>query len=116
MDLLDCLNRPLLEQTNDAGERSYAAFLASLLRADRADIRLNLAQDYPVSSEIGELLRKALPTRSGQAKIDRLFIVSDMIYSALHLIDHLRCGLGEAEEIFVDALNMMHAALMVQSK
>lgn len=116
IELLDCLNRPLLEQTNDAGEHSYAAFLASVLRADRTDIRLNLAQDFPVSTEIGELLRKVLPTRSGQARVDRLFIVSDMIYSALHLIDHLRCGPGEAEEIFVDTLNMMQAALVFQPK
>lgn len=57
-----------------------------------------------------------LPTRSGQANIDRLFIVSDMIYSAFHLIDHLRCGPDEAEEIFVDTLNMMQAALMFQPK
>jgi AcrR family transcriptional regulator len=115
IDLLDSLYRPLFEQTNDAGEHSYAAFLASLLRANRSDIRFNLAGDYPVSTEIGELLKKALPSRRGQAKIDRLFIVSDMIFSALRLIDHLNSSPDEAKEIFSDTLNMMQAALAFEA-
>jgi AcrR family transcriptional regulator len=110
--MLEALMRPFLEQTNDEGHHSYIRFTWGLFRSnDKEILRSCLNSDYPVTRDLAERIRAALPEAAAARFDDRIQIVVGIVASALLVIDHLNCGPDRAEELFRDAVVMAKGAL-----
>lgn len=109
---LDVLFRPLFEQTNGEGRRSYIAFLHSLHRANSLSLFVAPSPDYPTTLLVTDKLR-SLSGMPADIFARRLQIVFAIIAAAIGLIDS---GADTAEEQaakFSEALIMAEAALTI---
>lgn len=103
-DLIDVLYRPFFEQRNAEGQRSYAAFVDELSRANLIDIRTALDRDYPITAQIlSGIFNKA--NGDGTTNFGhRIFLSSALIFAAIKQIDQMELENDEGESQFVDAL------------
>lgn len=109
--LVDGLYRPFLEQTNAQGRHSYAAFLASLSRADLYAVREAVSGDYPHTTRLTGLIRASLPHLDDEQFRARVHQASSAIYDTLLLIDHAGAGVARAKRMFADAMSGIVALL-----
>ena len=109
--LVDAMFRPFLEQTSATGRHSYAAFLWGLFRSNRLASRVDLIPNYPVTAELVNRIREALPDHARARFDERLIVATGIVAAALHRIDQLGCTYAAAEDHFSDAVAMAVAAL-----
>lgn len=111
--LLTALWLPLLEQTDAQGRHSYAGFLGALSRSGLGWLRVAMSEDYPVTSELADRIRDALPLPLQPRFFERLKISTAMVTSVLRIID-LEEGISRErrELLFADALRMVRVALL----
>jgi len=114
--LLDAMFRPLFEQLNLTGKRSFSAFLEGVMRSDRWSVRRTLTVGYPVTTMIGERLAIicGLPLDRRFAEIG--LILMAMILKAGQLADQGGYGSARAEQLFKETIGMMEAALKSRGK
>jgi AcrR family transcriptional regulator len=114
--LVDALYRPFFEQRDVQGRRSYAAFVAELVRANLIDIRTSLNSDYPVTAAILDEIRK----RAGDMPLEpfgqRIFLSSAVIFAALRQIDQISPDEGAERRLFEDAITAATAVIEAQNR
>lgn len=108
--LLDILYRPLLDQADRHGRRSYARFLAGIGRSGGMAVRAALGAQFPVTQQLIEALRDAMPEAAQPGFAHRLRVVAAMIHGAIAMMDD---GVEEGLPVpdFADMLRMAAAAL-----
>ena len=109
--LLDALWRPLLEQTDANGRRSYAAFLDRIFRSDRLHLRTLVAEDFVVASALSLSIAKACGRALDAAFQTELHIGFAMVTATLHIIDAEQCTKDQAEARFARTITMLTGAL-----
>jgi len=110
LPLLDALWRPFFEQENASGQHSYAAFLMSVFRSNRFDLRISLDGDFPATQKIVS----RIATRSGtdtETGGHRLVIQLAMVAAALAQIDQKELDPEQAAALFADVLRMTEKAM-----
>lgn len=110
--LIDIFFRPLLEQRNTAGERSYARFLSALLRSPEGMRHCKaLFHLTPMTARILALLHVANPDVPPGLLDERLRLSSIMVCVSVfnRLAPTVDCALDDA--LIDDALDMAAAAL-----
>jgi hypothetical protein len=114
--LVNALYRPFFEQRNMAGRRSYAAFVAELIRGQHIDIRTSLNADYPATRELLEHL--AASTGNGFAPLfgQRVFLASALVFAALRQLDHSTAADDEEERQFSLAIEAATAVILAKTK
>ncbi len=114
--LVNALYRPFFEQRNMAGKRSYAAFVAELIRGQHIDIRTSLNADYPTTRDL--LDRLAATTGNGFAPLfrQRVFLASAMVFAALRQLDHSTAADDEAEKLFTLAIEAATSVIATKTK
>jgi AcrR family transcriptional regulator len=110
--LMDIAWRPLFEQTNDDGKRSFAGFLSELARTGLGGTRTALNLEYPETNRVSERLRACLAKDVADRFDERQPLIAGMIFAALQLIDREGFGKRKAEQVFEEALVMACAALI----
>lgn len=113
--LCDVLWRPFLEQTDEEGRHTYAAFLAGLFRSNQLAVRAAMSGDFPVTQALLDRIGSALPKGSAELMIQRLAVVTLLVTGVLQVIDENRLGPLEADARFADAIAMSAAALCAPS-
>ncbi|MCB2060555.1 MAG: TetR family transcriptional regulator [Novosphingobium sp.] len=110
--LMRALWLPLFEQTNEAGQHSYACFLASLGRLGMSDTRYLVSPDFPETTRVADRIAMLLPGEVASQFDIRMRAVASMIFTTLQLIDREALGnSAEAERMFGDAIAMATAAI-----
>ena len=102
-DLVDVLYRPFFEQRCPLGQRSYAAFVDELSRANLIDIRTSLDAGYPLTGQILTEIRKRMAACSAEQFGRRIFLASALIFAAIRQIDQQMLQSEESEFQFADA-------------
>lgn len=111
IELCDTLWRPFLEQVDNTGKHSYAAFLAGLFRSGALSLRAAMSADYPVTGTLLERIAAALPAASADLMASRLPLVTLLITGTLTQIDASEPDAQAAQTRFADAVAMTAAAL-----
>ncbi len=115
--LVRALYEPLIQLRDSRGRRSYAAFVAGLLRLNQFGIRLDQAPSLaPVSEEIAVLLRSSLLVSAAVA-LRRQRMATLFVCDAIVLVDSARTVFPSDEDdrfMTDDILNMAAAALRVR--
>ena len=109
--LIDALYRPFFEQKNVMGKRSYAAFVAELLRANEIDIRTSLIADFPATQDILAQLRHRTGKLSPLLFDQRIFLASALIFAALRQIDQIGASDAENDNLFENAMDAAAAVI-----
>jgi len=109
--LVDALYRPFFEQRDAQGRRSYAAFVAELVRANLIDIRTSLNSDYPVTAEILDHLRR----RTGDMPLgqfgQRIFLSSALVFAALRQADQASTDEEDDPQFYEEAITAATAVI-----
>lgn len=114
LQLLRALWLPLFEQTNDAGQHSYAGFMSVLMFSTLGGIRLTLNTDYPTAIELAERMQ-ALMTPAQRALFDsRVLMSTVMVTGTLKMIDQPDTAMN-GQRLFEDTLRMACAALFAHT-
>lgn len=110
--LMEVLLRPLSEEVDDKGTRSYAAFLLGLFRNGGVDARMDASDLAPLTSQLADLMHAAnsgVPLALSRMRLTRSYI---LFADALAEID--RRGTdgfsGEEEYLLIDDAIAMAAA------
>ncbi len=112
-ELLIALWMPLLEQTDARGRHSYAGFLGALSRSGLGWLRVAMSEEYPVTGELAEEIRAALPESLRPLFFERMRINAAMVNSVLRIIDLEQDITDERREfLFTDTIRMSCAALL----
>lgn len=109
--LIDALYRPFFEQRNAIGKRSYAAFVAELVRANEIDIRTSLIADFPATQEILAQLRCRTGKLSDPQFGQRIFLASALVFAALRQIDQICASHAENDALFENAMDAAAAVI-----
>lgn len=115
--LLDIFLRPLVDQRNAAGERSYARFIAALLRdGDGAEHCRRLFHLTPTTYRILEHLQAANPHLSADVLGERMRLLSGMVFNSVYnrLDRDVAADAAALASGIDDALDMAAAALAVR--
>jgi AcrR family transcriptional regulator len=110
--LLRIFALPLYYQTDSAGRHSYACFLLALERSGLLEVRAQVSEDFPQTTQVTARLVELMPTDTVSDGQTRLRLVTNLLASALQIIDRSP-GLSPdaANALFNDALAMSAAAL-----
>ena len=109
--LLRAFALPLFEQVDDHGRHSYARFLLGLERSGRLPVRAQVSEEFPETNRLAARLVSLLPNGAAVNGHQRLRLATNLISSALQLIDqHPDLSLDAARLQFEDALAMSAAA------
>ena len=109
--LIDALYRPFFEQKNIMGKRSYAAFVAELVRANEIDVRTSLIADFPATQDILAQLRHRTGELSPLLFDQRIFLASALIFAALRQIDQICASDAENDGLFENAMDAAAAVI-----
>lgn len=110
--LLDCLFRPLFEQRNAQGRRSYAAFLNRLLLdGSFMALRTRAMEFTPQTAALLSLIRGLMPAMPDQVAGSRITAINTLVLSAIGWIDRDDLPPAPAQAAYADALAMAAAAL-----
>jgi len=111
--MVECLFRPLYEQKNRGGRRSYAAFLLRLL-ADPSWMKLRGSAMglTPATQELLEAIYALRPDLDAAAVSLRITALNVMVLSLICRIDQEQQASAAAEAVFCTALDMAAAAFL----
>lgn len=116
--LIDALFRPLLEEVNMRGERSYARFISALLRSPegRAHCR-TLFHLTPTTGRLIDLLQAANPHVPLPLLEERLRLLSGMVYtSVFNRLDADVLVIDDALDIAAAGLVVVPAAATLEAR
>jgi AcrR family transcriptional regulator len=110
--LMDIIFRPLAEQRDSAGRRSYAAFLLAL-QLNEADYRLRAQADpmAPITRRVMERLAASAPHVPRALLFERSLAASVMILSGIVRRDHGDKPAAPDDALIDDALDAATAAV-----
>jgi AcrR family transcriptional regulator len=110
--LMDIIFRPLAEQRDSSGRRSYAAFLLAL-QLNEADYRLRAQADpmAPITRRVMELLAARAPHVPRALLFERSLAASVMILSGIVRRDHRDKPPAPDDVLIDDALDAATAAV-----
>lgn len=108
--LLDILYRPLVEQRDEQGMRSYARFLAGIGRSGGMAVRSALSAYFPVTQQLIDALRSAMPDATRPSFDARLQVAAAMIHTTIAMMDDGSEGRVRVPD-FNDLMSMAAAAL-----
>ena len=111
--LFDCLFRPLFEQKNAEGRRSYAAFLNRLLLdASWTELRGKAMAMTPATDELVEAIHALKPSLDLETKNVRMIACNALVLSLICRADRERHPVAMAEAAFRDSVGMAAAAYL----
>lgn len=109
--LLDCLFRPLFEQCNADGRRSYAAFLAQVLRHPEAgSLRERAMSMTPATDALLRRLAACVPTLPPALVPHRLVAVNLLMLDLIGDMDRHRPSALPPALLYEDAITMAAGA------
>ncbi len=109
--LVDALYRPFFEQRDAQGRRSYAAFVAELVRANLIDIRTSLNSDYPVTADILDHIRKWTGDMASDQFGQRIFLTSALVFAALRQADQASTAEDSGPQFYEEAITAATAVI-----
>ena len=109
--LVDAIYRPIAEQRNSNGRRSYAAFISGLLRLNEFSVRLDQTLG-PAGEEMASLLRGALPVPNIEAAYRRHRLATLFICDSLMVIDSSDLSKQDGQDVAVSDLFAMATAAL----
>jgi AcrR family transcriptional regulator len=102
---------PLFEQTDSAGQHSFARFLGGLERSGLSAARAEVAPDYPHSQRLTELLVAQLPPETAGEGTLRIRLIVSLFATVLQVIDRdSALAPAAARRMFDNAIAMAAAA------
>lgn len=109
--LVDALYRPFFEQRDAQGRRSYAAFIAELVRANLIDIRTSLNSNYPVTADILDHIRRRTGDMVLRQFSQRVFLSSALVFAALRQADQTSTDEDGGRQFYEDAITAATAVI-----
>lgn len=102
---------PLFEQTDSAGQHSYARFLLALERSGRLASRALVAADFPETERLTGRMAALLPPEAAGSGPFRMRLIFSLLGSALQMIDQdPALPAAAAHQMFDNAMTMASAA------
>lgn len=102
---------PLFEQTDSAGQHSFARFLGGLERSGMSAERALVASDYPQSERLTALLIAQLPPEASGEGTLRMRLIVSLLTTVLQVIDRQPdLTPGASRRMFDNAIVMAAAA------
>jgi len=115
--LVHALWWPVFEQTNADGRHSYAAFLASISRANLGWLRRSMEDSFPVTKDLVARIGAAIPREARRFSKETSRIAFAIIAAALqHCDQHHRRSPKRAKALFSHALRIAAAAMTVPGR
>jgi AcrR family transcriptional regulator len=109
--LLRVFALPLFEQTDSAGQHSYARFLLALERSGRLASRALVAPDFPETERLTGRMAALLPPEAAGSGPFRMRLIFSLLGSALQMIDQdPALPAAAARQMFDNAMTMASAA------
>ena len=109
--LLRAFALPLFEQTDSAGQHSYARFLLGLERSGMLAARALVRSDFPQTEGLTSRMAALLPPEVRQTANFRMRLIFAMLGSALQVIDQEpELSADEARQLFDHAIAMAATA------
>lgn len=112
-ELLRAIWLPWYEQRDKEGHHSYGRFLLSVDREGLGWMRLALDPEYPVSLEIHNRVKHVLEINNISHPDFRFAMQITMILETLSYIDKQQLSNDQSMAVFLDALKMARAALII---
>ena len=111
--LLEVIYRPLIEHTNQHGERAYARFILAALNSPvaRNIASTDLHEVMPIAVHVTELLANLLALNSPALLAERQRLVSLLLLNSIFSRFTLEEGVFSEKELIENALDMAAAAL-----
>lgn len=110
--LLRIFALPLFEQTDAAGQHSYARFLLGLERSGSLAVRAQVSEEFPETNRVIARLVELLPKGAVASGPTRLRLATSLLATMLQIIDQSPDQSSDAKHIlFEEALAMSAAAL-----
>lgn len=114
--LLDCLFRPLFEQQDTRGRRSYAAFLAQVLRHGEAGgLRERAMTMTPATDALLRRLIACGPPLPPDLATHRLLAINLLVLDVIGGMDRNTPSALSPERLYEDAIDMAAGALAAPS-
>jgi AcrR family transcriptional regulator len=109
--LLRIFALPLFEQTDAAGQHSYARFLIGLERSGLLAARAQVASDFPETDRLTNRLAALLPPEASGSGNFRMRLIFALLGAALQIIDQdTDLSAEAARQLFDNAVSIAAAA------
>ena len=110
--LIEATFRPIIEEVDENGRRSYARFLAQIVNDKRSAHHWTEVRSLvPSVAEITKEQARLCPALSKEKLVFRLQLVNILMLQAIYLADEDGCDTHAFEAKFMDAVRMAAAAL-----
>jgi AcrR family transcriptional regulator len=113
--LIEATFRPIVDEVDKDGRRTYARFLAQIVSDKRtAPHWLEMRSLVPTIDEISQQHARLCPALDAQQLVFRLQLVNILMLQAIYLADEDGCDMVAFEAIFMESVCMASAAMQAR--